>query len=258
MTKLEKKSNFINWLQLVRLPNLFTVPGDILAGFALAIYFAQNSADCLNQTILAKLAALCAISISIYAAGLIDNDLRDLKKDKTYRADRPLPSGNISESTAGKVMVFLMLASISGAFLLARDLYNPTFRIAGGLIAAVLLYNRLKVKSKFLASALMGICRGANILLGATLLGWSGVLHASIFAGAVAVYIGIVTFVASFEHKSPGLPKIIGMLIRALIPIQILCVLATYSENSLTLSMLAVLLLCLLANILTSRKFKSS
>ena len=252
------KFNLKNWLELVRLPNLFTVPGDILAGFSLAIYFAQNQHVNITGQLIVKLSILCAISVLIYAAGLIDNDLRDIERDKIYRSSRPLPSEKISEDIAGKVMIACMLVSIIAVFLLANNLYSPTFRVAGGLIAAVLLYNRIKTRSKPIAAVLMGTCRGANILLGASLLGWSGVQGAVIYASAVAIYIGVVTFIASFEHKKSGLPKLIGLLIRALIPIQIACVCATYSEKSLTLSMLAVLLLCLLANILTSRKIQSS
>ena len=74
------------WLQLFRAPNLFTVPGDPLAGYVLASYGALES-----DVFFAVGASVC-----FYAAGLLDNDLADLAEDRAERPARPLPSGAAS------------------------------------------------------------------------------------------------------------------------------------------------------------------
>ena len=78
------------WLQLFRVPNLFTVPGDPLAGFLIATGGHLDTR------------ALCAVlaSLAIYAAGLAMNDLADFAEDKSERPKRPLPSGAIPRGTA--------------------------------------------------------------------------------------------------------------------------------------------------------------
>src|SRR6187402_3064887 len=77
------------WLQLFRAPNLFTVPGDPLAGYVLAAYGAFEPAVWLAV----------GASICLYAAGLLDNDLADLREDRAERPQRPLPSGAANPRT---------------------------------------------------------------------------------------------------------------------------------------------------------------
>ncbi|MEA3189035.1 MAG: hypothetical protein QOD99_2865, partial [Chthoniobacter sp.] len=69
------------WLQLFRAPNLFTVPGDPLAGYLLVVRGSFNGA---------VLPAIGA-SICFYAAGLLMNDLADFAEDRRERPERPLP-----------------------------------------------------------------------------------------------------------------------------------------------------------------------
>src|SRR5204862_7712842 len=87
------------WLQLFRFPNLFTVPGDPLAGFLIATGGRLDSR------------ALCAVfaSLCIYAAGLAMNDLADFAEDLRERPKRPLPSAAISRSAAWIVVANLIL-----------------------------------------------------------------------------------------------------------------------------------------------------
>ena len=66
-----------NWLQLLRAPNLFTVPGDPLAGFLLA----SGGEFVAYAAFLAMGASIC-----FYCGGLLLNDLADLEED---RRDRP-------------------------------------------------------------------------------------------------------------------------------------------------------------------------
>ena len=97
-----------SWLQLIRLPNAFTVPGDVVAGWYLAGAAGRPG-----------LFLLLGSSLSMYWAGLILNDCFDLEKDREERPDRPLPSGRISLAvawTAGLSLLTLglVLAALTG------------------------------------------------------------------------------------------------------------------------------------------------
>ncbi|HQR41690.1 MAG TPA: UbiA family prenyltransferase, partial [Gemmatales bacterium] len=73
--------------QLIRLPNVFTAPADVIAGAALAGLTLSSSSTNI-EILLTCLASACA-----YAAGMIMNDLVDYQVDAHERPERPLPSG---------------------------------------------------------------------------------------------------------------------------------------------------------------------
>ena len=141
------------WLQLFRLPNLFTVPGDPLAGFLIAT---GGRLD---------LRALCAVlaSLAIYAAGLAMNDLADFAEDTRDRPKRPLPSGAIPRNTAWFATVNLTLLGLAFSFLA-----GPQALLMGvGTVLGVVLYNFLTKKIPVIGALNMGVCRGFSLLLGA-------------------------------------------------------------------------------------------
>ncbi|MBR4318381.1 MAG: UbiA family prenyltransferase [Kiritimatiellae bacterium] len=82
-----KQRSWQVWAELLRLPNLFTVPGDILAGWVLA---GMRGAF----PVLPIIASLC-----LYSAGLLLNDACDAKIDAHERPSRPIPSGRVKRST---------------------------------------------------------------------------------------------------------------------------------------------------------------
>ena len=87
------------WLQLLRVPNLFTVPGDPVAGFLLATFGVLTP-----DVVLAILGSLC-----LYAGGLVLNDLHDLDEDRRDRPNRPLPAGEIAVRSAWLAVIGLFL-----------------------------------------------------------------------------------------------------------------------------------------------------
>ena len=92
----EKKENkFMPWLRLLRLPNLFTAPGDSLAGYFRATTFRSDASICVWRIVL-----LAAISVFTYAFGIVMNDIMDYQEDCRNRPERPLPSGKISSDRA--------------------------------------------------------------------------------------------------------------------------------------------------------------
>ncbi len=140
-------------LQLFRVPNLFTVPGDPLAGFLIATGGRLDA-----RALCAVLASLC-----IYAAGLAMNDLADFAEDTRDRPKRPLPSGAIPRGTAWFVAVNLTLLGLALCFLA-----GPAALLMGiGTVMGVVLYNFLTKKIPVLGALNMGVCRGLSLLIGA-------------------------------------------------------------------------------------------
>ena len=99
------------WLQLVRLPNLFTVPGDPLVGYVLALWTLHGPEPTpisLGQALWVVLA-----SVTLYAGGLISNDLFDLEEDRRDRPERPLPSGRVSVRSALVAAIVMFIGGIA-------------------------------------------------------------------------------------------------------------------------------------------------
>ena len=223
------------WLRLLRLPNLLTVPGDVLAGFLLAP--SASGGDWL-QLLFAVPAGLF-----LYAAGLVLNDLFDYAEDLRERPGRPLPSQAISrDAAAAAALVLLWLAAFSAAFFDALPVALP-------LILCVILYDVGAKRHRILGPLLMGACRAGNLLLGAAAAG--GGLSAApgpwIGAGVLGLYIAAVTRLARNE-TAPGStfpPERIGKLLRLLIPLQAL--LGVAAVHRFPANLLGLLLLPLLS-----------
>ena len=177
------------WLQLLRAPNLFTVPGDPVAG-----YLISNAGFTDGSLLLVAGASLC-----FYGAGLLLNDLVDLAEDKTDRPSRPLPAGHASLPSVRRVHWLLNILGI--LFLLGT---GSTRAVLAGVatVAAVWSYNCLTKKIPVLGSLNMGLCRTLSMLTGA-LAGPSpfSVPIAALMAATAGLYIAAVTNLARFETK---------------------------------------------------------
>jgi len=102
----KNKNAFKAWLALLRLPNLFTIPGDVAVGYLIAETMLGKSELVLGYSVtsgmvasFAYIHALVSI-ISLYCFGLVSNDIADFREDSVDRPDRPLPSGAISVKSA--------------------------------------------------------------------------------------------------------------------------------------------------------------
>lgn len=175
---------------LVRVPNLFTAPPDVVLGAALAA-LAGGATD------LPAVAGLCLASMLLYGAGTTLNDYFDAEVDARERPERPIPSGAVPPRTALALGGALIVAGIVVAGVSAGV---PGALAAAGVATAVVAYDgALKGGSAgFLA---MGAARGLNVLLGATAVGtlldlaWPPVAAALVVTG----YIAAVTYMASRE-----------------------------------------------------------
>jgi 4-hydroxybenzoate polyprenyltransferase len=199
------------WLQLVRLPNLLSVPGDPWAGMALACLENGTNLSPLH-VVLAGLASLC-----LYAAGLILNDLHDEEADNIHRPERPLPSGRISRPAAARLGTSLGTLGV----ILALPLGRLAFLTALLLAALVAAYNLQFKGHRLNASVCMGLCRGCSLLLGAAAAGFGFAPVAA--AAGLTVYIGAVTWMAAGENETQTFGRL------PLVPAQAFAVAGTFS-----------------------------
>ena len=176
------------WLQVFRIPNLFTVPGDLVAGFFLA-----GGAVLTHAT---DLAAACGVGLSLYAAGLILNDLVDEQIDRKERPGRPLPSGRISRPQGTMVCVSLFAAA--GA--LSMYCGGATPAVTAALALAVLAYNLWCKRVPVLGELNMASCRALNLLVGVSVADTTPFVPAlALGVASVFLYVVSVTVVARFE-----------------------------------------------------------
>lgn len=176
------------WLELLRAPNLFTVPGDPLAGYLLSGGVAVNG---YFHVVPVALSSLC-----LYCFGLIMNDLADAEADRQERPNRPIPSGRISVASGKIVSVFFLVWGLAMAWLTGRD----AGIVATALVGAVTSYNVVLKKRPLAGPVSMGACRGLSMMMGAAAGG--GVDHRVALAVAgLTLYVAAFTSIARFEMK---------------------------------------------------------
>jgi 4-hydroxybenzoate polyprenyltransferase len=144
------------YLQLIRLPNVFTALADIAAGFLIVRFPLSRGGD--EWT----LAPLCLASASLYLAGMAFNDIADREEDKQFRPNRPIPSGKISLSGAVRCAMGLWLFGCLTA--LVAGWVSGVLAVALGL--AVLAYDFFAKRVVLCGTLSLGLCRFLNMLLG--------------------------------------------------------------------------------------------
>ena len=166
------------WASLVRIPNTLTAVADIFAGGAVAYGSLPNESS-VNQGVElvldpARFGLLAIASISFYWGGMVLNDVFDVDEDSKNQRARPIPKGEIGLAAANRFGWFLILFGIllagflplttTGYVKLAS--FIPLF-VAIGLATCIVAYDHW-LKKLWIAPWMMGLCRGFNILLGAS------------------------------------------------------------------------------------------
>ena len=140
------------YLQLLRLPNVFTAMADIFMGFLISHGSLQPWAE---------FVPLLVASSCLYLSGMVLNDWFDIEVDRVERPERPLPSGRIPRSHALVLGIALLLGGVGAAFFVGGTSRNVALLLA----ACVLLYDGL-LKDTLIGPGIMGLCRALNVLLG--------------------------------------------------------------------------------------------
>ena len=149
---------FKEYLQLVRLPGIFTAFSNVLIGYFFSFTF--------NSEIF-FLPYLLTTSGLLFCSGMIFNDYFDYNLDKKERSFRPLPSGKISKQNALLLgFIFLILANVFALLLGFNSL------IISLVLSCIILFYNFKLKSiLFLGIFNLSIIRMLNILLGFSIIG---------------------------------------------------------------------------------------
>lgn len=141
------------WLQLVRPPNLVTAAADVLAGWAIA-----------GPANVGPLPWLLGASVSLYAGGVVLNDVCDVQLDTRERPERPLPSGEVPVPAAAALAGLLLTAGVGAAWRASQ--------LGGALAAAIAVlavtYDTWSKPRRLAGPLNMGACRALNLLLGMT------------------------------------------------------------------------------------------
>lgn len=233
------------WLEILRVPNLPTVPGDPLAGVLLAAAAAGGAVPW------GAAALAAAASLLLYGAGLLLNDVVDLEEDRRDRPHRPLPSGRLPVRSALRAAL-----AFTGLGLAAAFAASPRAGLVGIALAShVFAYNYLLKRTR-LGPLVLGMCRGLSLALGACAVLPApppGVLAA---AGVLVLYVAVVSQLARGETAVPGRPRLVGRLLGALPLLQAAFALA--SRRTEAPAVAVALVLAGLASAALRRRFAAS
>ena len=137
---------------LVRLPSVLSVPGDVLLG---------TTTSARGEHPL-RIAGLTAASSCLYMAGMALNDYADRDVDAKERPKRPIPSGRVSSKFALRLASGLSAASLGLAYTAGG---RRALEVALPLAATVWAYD-LALKKTPWGPLGMAACRSLDVLMG--------------------------------------------------------------------------------------------
>jgi len=176
---------------LVRLPAVLSVPGDVLAGASLAVD---------GPRLPARTVALAGASCLLYLGGMALNDVADVEEDLDERPHRPIPSGRIDLPTARRIGHGLMVGGVALAALAGRRSLAVALPLAG----AVYAYD-FGLKHTPAGPAAMAACRSLDVLLGGTV---GDTRRAAPAAAALGLHTYALTTVSRHETTG-GRPEVV-------------------------------------------------
>jgi len=183
-------SRLLNFARLIRLPNAFSVVSNVIAA---QLVFGGNASI--------QLLFALPISLALYFAGMVGNDVADFDEDSTHRPERVLPSGAISPNLAKQFYWLLIAFGLSAAVV-----QSLTFGMVLPLVFAVLLvalivtYNH-HAKHYWYGAIVMAACRVVNIYLAASFFLRQDAMTTGLSIESPHLYpLGIGLFVGGVTH----------------------------------------------------------
>lgn len=177
------------YLQLLRPANILTAISDVLAGLALSSTL--NEAGVHYET---NLLLLCMATIGLYGGGIVFNDVFDAMIDREERPERPIPSGKVSVRQATLFGSFFFTLGLLAAFMVNVSAGS----IALFIVIAALFYNKWAKHQLLIGPLIMGLCRGANLLLGIAIIP-PNLLAIGYIAVVPTLYIASITMISRGE-----------------------------------------------------------
>jgi 4-hydroxybenzoate polyprenyltransferase len=145
------------YLELIRIPGVFTAHADIVAG----AFIAGAGVRQLPDLIVLLIASSC-----FFSAGMALNDYFDCDIDRLERPSRPIPSGRVAEGAA----LFLGMALLATGIISCYFVSGISFTIALLLTLAIVSYDGRLKNVAWAGPVNMGFCRYLNLLLGMSIL----------------------------------------------------------------------------------------
>jgi 4-hydroxybenzoate polyprenyltransferase len=189
---LRKHSSLFAWLQLLRLPNVFTAVADVMMGYLVAYHDLEP---------IEHFAVLVVTSVLLYLSGMVLNDVFDTEVDARERPDRPIPSGRVSLKAATTVGWGMLTAGLVLAWSLSYSANDWRPGVVATLLAACILLYDGALKKTRLAPLIMGECRMLNVLLGMSLMLIPWGKAEVLVAIGIGVYIMGVTIFARTDAR---------------------------------------------------------
>lgn len=186
-----RRRSLATFAALVRLPNLFTSPPDVLLGAALV-------AAAGHAVPIGPVTGVAGASVLLYAAGTTLNDYFDADEDARARPERPIPSGQVSRRGALALGLALTIGGVAVALVAGGAVAGA---VAGALALSILLYDGA-FKGSAVGFLFMGGARGLNVLLGTAAAGIAPTAlppHVLAVPAIVLLYIAGVTYMAEGE-----------------------------------------------------------
>ena len=156
------------WLALIRLPNIFTVPGDVIVGYIIGESTLENAGILLGFSVPSNkfltFTALYAVAavLCIYIFGLVTNDIADVDEDRKERPYRPLASGAISIPKAWILSAILLAAGLISAKFAGTNVFYTVLLLS----ACVISYNFFLKKYPVTGVLLLAFCRALALFTG--------------------------------------------------------------------------------------------
>ena len=188
-----KNVSIKDYLALVRLPNLFTLPSNILVGMATV------SSLAFTLTSFTQFLLLVTISVLLYCVGIVLNDLCDFDIDKKERPNRPLPSGKISRRSA----IVLVAIFSTLALILSLQVSFSTLVISSILFSVIFGYDKY-LKNTYAGPFTIASARVMNILLGTSVSlrsvdSYSQIVTLTFVLIITFVYVSLIGFISRYE-----------------------------------------------------------
>jgi 4-hydroxybenzoate polyprenyltransferase len=198
-------SRVVSWLQLLRLPNVFTAVADVAMGYLITPHEFQSGQ---------QFGMLVTISCLLYLSGMVLNDVFDTDVDAIEQPHRPIPSGRVSRRTAGIVGWGMLIVGTLVAWYLSYAVNNWRPGAVATILAACIIMYDGALKRNRIAPLVMGECRLLNVLLGMSLMiiPW-GKAEILIAVGIGTYVAGVTMFARTDAHVSSRRRLVRGLIV---------------------------------------------
>lgn len=231
---------FKDYLQLVRIPGIFTAFSNVLIGYFFSFVLTTDSFP---------IPFLLVTSGMLFSSGMILNDYFDIDIDKKERPNRPLASGKISKNNA---LFLAVLFIIIGNFFAILQGIDSLF-LSLIMTVMILCYNKKLKFHSFIGIIFLSIIRFLNVILGFSILPLN--IEIIQYAIPIGIFVAGISFLAKNEiHNTTSLPFKINKIFNIIVVANIFTLIILSSEF---ISLILLLLFILFSFNFISKNFSN-